>query len=231
MNKIIIDKENNIEIKDNAIDLIIKVPKLTINIKGKVLINEIKYNEEEQLELTINIEDNSSLLYNRFTKNNITNNNIKIIQNNNSTIVLNYSFVALNKTTINIESVLTGNNNKTEIKVKGVTEELGSAKIISTAEAKKNIKDNDLLESLKVLILNEQESTIIPNLLVSSNDVIVNHAATISNIDKDYLFYLNSKGIDDIEAIKLIKNGYLLNNLDINDNQKEIIKNIIDGGE
>ena len=41
MNKIIIDKENNIDIKNNVIELDIQVNELTINIEGKVLLNEI----------------------------------------------------------------------------------------------------------------------------------------------------------------------------------------------
>ena len=41
MNKLLIDKENNIEIKDNAVELDIKVKDLILNIKGNVLIQEI----------------------------------------------------------------------------------------------------------------------------------------------------------------------------------------------
>ena len=55
MNKILVDKENNIEIKDNAVELNIQVPELTINVKGKVLIQEISKKDNENLNLTINI--------------------------------------------------------------------------------------------------------------------------------------------------------------------------------
>ena len=50
MNKLLIDKENNIEIKDNAIELDIKVKDLTLNIKGNVLINEINEYLSEKLD-------------------------------------------------------------------------------------------------------------------------------------------------------------------------------------
>lgn len=231
MNKIIIDKESNIEIKDNIAEILIAVPKLTIEIIGRVLINEITELTTENIELTLNIHEKSSLIYNRFIKHNNMNNHIIINQNNDSKAIINYSFIALDKCELTIDSIITGDNNETEINVRSVTEQKGQVKITSTADVKKLVKNNNLLENIKVLLLTNEESIIIPNLLVSSNEVAVNHAATLSNIDKNYLFYLNSKGIDNEGAIRLIKNGYLLNNLDIKNEQIEKIKNIINGGE
>jgi Fe-S cluster assembly scaffold protein SufB len=230
MNKILVDKENNIEIKDNAVALDIKVNELTINVKGKVLIQEINKKDTEELNLTINIEPNSSLIYNRFIIHKKANNNIKLIQNNNSKLTLNYSIIANDKVNISIDSTLNGDNNETEIKIASVTENNGSTIIKSTADVLPNIKENNLIESIKILVLNNEESICIPNLLVSSNEVEVNHAATISCVDPNYLFYLNSKGISNEAATRLIKNGYLLNNLNINKEIKEEIMELI-GGE
>lgn len=230
MNKILVDKENNIEIKDNAIALDIQVNDLTINVKGKVLIQEISQKDQEELNLTINVEPNSSLIYNRFIIHNKANNHIKLIQNNNSNAVLNYSIIANDLVNLSVDSTLNGDNNETEIRVAAVTENNGSAKITSTADVLPNIKENNLIESIKILVLNNEESVCTPNLLVSSNEVEVNHAATISCVDPNYLFYLNSKGISNESATKLIKNGYLLNNLNINKEIKEEIMELI-GGE
>lgn len=230
MNKLLVDKENIIDIKDNAIELDIAVNDLIINIKGKVLIEEISKKDNETLNLTLNIEPNSSLIYNRFMIHNAATNNITIKQDKNSNTTFNYSFIANDKVKLNINSELNGDNNETEIKVKAVTENNGSAHITGTADVKPNIKDNNLIESIKILLLNNEESVCVPNLLVSSNEVEVNHAATISSIDPNYLFYLNSKGLSNESATKLIKNGYLLSNLDINEKIKEQIEELI-GGE
>lgn len=230
MNKILIDKENNIEIKDNAVELDIKVNDLTLNIKGNVLINEICKKDNESLNLTINIEPKSSLIYNRFILHNKANNNITINQDNTSNLSFNYSMIATDKVELTIDSNLKGNDNETSIKVASVTEAKGKVIITSTADVLPKIENNNLLESLKILLLNDEESICIPNLLVSSNEVEVNHAATISGIPQDYLFYLNSKGLSNEAATKLIKNGYLLNNLEINKNIKEQIMELI-GGE
>jgi hypothetical protein len=230
MNKLLIDKENNIEIKDNAIELDIKVKDLTLNIKGNVLINEINKYDNEELNLTINIEPKSSLIYNRFILHNKANNKITINQDNTSNVSFNYSIIATDKVELTINSSLTGNDNETSIKVASVTENKGKVIITSTADVLPKIENNNLLESIKILLLNDEESICIPNLLVSSNEVEVNHAATISGIPQDYLFYLNSKGLSNEAATKLIKNGYLINNLDINKEIKEQILGLI-GGE
>ena len=230
MNKLLIDKENNIEIKDNAVELDIQVKELTLNIKGNVLINEICKKDNEELNLTINIEPKSSLIYNRFIIHNQANNSITINQDNTSNVSFNYSIVATDKVELTINSNLSGNENETAIKVASVTEHNGKVIITSTADVKPKIENNNLLESIRILLLNNEESICIPNLLVSSNEVEVNHAATISGISPDYLFYLNSKGLSNEAATKLIKNGYLLNNLDINKNIKEQIMELI-GGE
>ena len=230
MNKILIDKENNIEIKDNAVELDIQVKDLTLNIKGNVLINEISKKEDETLNLIINIEPKSSLIYNRFILHNKANNSITINQDNTSNVSFNYSLIATDKVQLTINSTLAGNDNETSIKVASVTESIGKVIITSTADVLPKIENNNLLESLKILLLNNEESICIPNLLVSSNEVEVNHAATISGIPQEDLFYLNSKGLSNEAATMLIKNGYLLNNLEINKNIKEQIMELI-GGE
>ncbi len=230
MNKLIIDKENNIDIKDNALILDIKVNNLTINCEGKVLLQEVDNKDLEELNLTINLLPNSSLVYNRFMIHNKMNNEITINQDKDSKVMFNYSIIANDENKLKFNSNLLSDNNETEIKVSAVTENKGKIVVESTALTKPKIKDNNLLESIKVLVLNNEESVCIPNLLVASNEVEVNHAATISGVDKDYLFYLNSKGISNEGAIKLIKSGYLLSNLASNKELNEQIKELI-GGE
>ena len=229
MNKITITKEEQIDLKDNAVDIDINVPKLTINVKGKVLINEISKKEQEEMDLTINIEPQSSLIYNRFLIHNIMNNKITINQDSKSEAVFNYSFIANDQCHLTINTNVNGNDNESEINIKAVTENDGNATIIGTADTKPKIENNNLVESIKVLILNEESNICIPNLLVSSNEITVNHACTISCVDKDNLFYLESKGLSEEAATKLIKNGYLIGNLSINNDIKQEIINLIEG--
>lgn len=231
MNKLIVDKEKNVEIKDNVINLEIQEEELTLNIKGKVLINEIGTKDNEKLKLTINIAPQSSLVYNRFLVHNTMHTEITINQQTDSQVRFNYSLIATDKSNLKINSNLTGNKNETSINIKAVTEEHGIVNISSTADTKPKIEENNLLESIRILLLNDEENVCIPNLLVASNEIAVNHAATIGGIDKNYLFYLNSKGISTESAIFLIKKGYLLSNLEITANEVATIEEIIGGKE
>ena len=95
MNKLIIDKENIIEVKDNAIELEIKVTNLTLNIQGKVFITEIDTKDNEHLNLTINLKPNSSLTFNRFIIQKNMQSTITLNQQYNSTLNFNYSFTLL----------------------------------------------------------------------------------------------------------------------------------------
>ncbi|MBQ8193674.1 MAG: SufD family Fe-S cluster assembly protein [Bacilli bacterium] len=225
MNKMIIDKEN-IKFKDEVIKIELNINKLTIDIEGNVTLNEIS-TKEENLTLNINLKPNSKLIFNRFKIDKNSNIEINLIQEENSILNFNYSSIIKDKTNIKVNSILKGDNNTTNINIKAVTEENGKCEIASEADIKPNIKDNKLLESIRVVLLNDEESIVLPNLLVSSNEVEVNHAATLSGIDKEYLFYLNSKGISEKNAINLIKKGYLLNNLEVDNTIKEEINNMI----
>ena len=158
LNTIIVDKENNIDIKDNAIELNINVEELIINIEGKVLINEIRKLTNEKLNLTINLKEGSYLIYNRFMINDEANIKIVTNQNNKSTLVFNYSILTKDSSNIDFTSNINGNDNITEINIKGITEDKGKLKITSTADTKEKIINNNLLEDIKVLVKEVMEN-------------------------------------------------------------------------
>jgi Fe-S cluster assembly protein SufD len=48
----------------------------------------------------------------------------------------------------------------------------------------------------------------VPNLEIETNDVVCNHASTVSGIDEEQLFYLESKGVETSVAERLIIAGF-----------------------
>jgi Fe-S cluster assembly protein SufD len=48
----------------------------------------------------------------------------------------------------------------------------------------------------------------IPNLEIGANDVRCTHGATVSQVEEEHLFYLESRGIPRTEAQKLIVEGF-----------------------
>ena len=209
MNKILV-KEDNIVLDNEIVELEFKTLKCNLTIKGRVWIDDLNNNSLEELNITL--LDGSRLLYNKYTKD-IKNLKINILENNDTTLEFNYSLYQSIKASITIDSKILGNNNKCSMNVYGVSDKDGAIVVNATGSVLENIKDNDLLENIRILLLNDSENVIVPNLLVGSNEVSVNHNATISSLDTNYLYYLNSKGLSYEEAKKLIVKGFLKSKL------------------
>lgn len=209
MNKILV-KEDNIVLDNEIVELEFKTLKCNLTIKGSVWIDDLNNNSLEELNITL--LDGSRLLYNKYTKD-IKNLKISILENNDTTLEFNYSLYQSIKASIILDSKVLGNNNKCSMNVYGVSDKDGAIVVNATGSVLENIKDNDLLENIRILMLNDSENVIVPNLLVGSNEVSVNHNATISSLDTNYLYYLNSKGLSYEEAKKLIVKGFLKSKL------------------
>ena len=192
MNKIILDKESviNLDIKENSICNIGK----DYNIK----------------ELNINIDDNVELVINHYSE--VIENELKIniIQNTNSIFNYNHSFKCNKFYNLDINIEMRGNNSKNNINIHGISDN-GKSYIKVDGSVYKNTIDNELDEKVRVINMNEGYTYIYPNMFIDTKNVVANHAASITSISKEYLFYLNSKGIKDEEAINMIINGFLEN--------------------
>lgn len=209
MNKLLV-KEGILSINNSLNDLDIKTNTLTLEISGNVCINDINNNTD--LDLKIIMSDGSHLLYNRYNES-INKFNLDIEITSNAYVEFNYSLKTLITSDISLNANIAGNNNISHINFHGVTDQKGVIKNVATSKVDEATKDNEVLENLRIVTLNDAENMIVPNLLVRSDSVNAIHNTTISTIDKDYLFYLNSKGINKKDATKLIVDGFLKSNL------------------
>ena len=66
----------------------------------------------------------------------------------------------------------------------------------------------------------QQTATILPKLLIDENDVEASHATTIGQMDENQMYYLQSRGLSEDEAIRLVTIGYLLPIARISDDPK-----------
>lgn len=192
MNKIVLDKEKNINLNVSE-DTTCIIP------KG----NNIN-------DLNINISDGVKLIINQYSE--VIENNlfIRINQSNNSDFIYNHSFVSKKEYNLNINVNMIGNNSKNIINVHGISDE-GKSKVIVDGNVIKDTRDNELYENIKLLNINNGTSNIYPNMYIDTKNVIANHSASISTVNENYIFYLMSKGIDRKNAIKLILDGFLEN--------------------
>lgn len=70
----------------------------------------------------------------------------------------------------------------------------------------------------QIINLKDGKSTICPNLLIDSFDVVANHGAYIGKFPEEKIFYLMSRGISREESYMLLLNGFLIptDSIDLN---------------
>lgn len=91
--------------------------------------------------------------------------------------------------------------------------------LASSSVAHQQTKGLTLSKSAKIKAL--------PNLYIDEYDVVANHACSIGSINKEDLFYLMSRGLDETEASKIVVMGYvkpILDHIDDADLKQKIEK-------
>ncbi|MBI5228049.1 SufD family Fe-S cluster assembly protein [Candidatus Micrarchaeota archaeon] len=122
-------------------------------------------------------------------------------------------------------------NTKGSILVKGVAKDEASAKLDGMIKIEKNGGGASSFLSQHVILLNPgAHATANPELEIENNDVSSRHAASVSQIDEEKIFYLMSRGISRDEARKLIIEGFLesaIETISVDEIKKEFIEKTI----
>lgn len=201
MNKIIID--NN---KHTLVDF---VGEACINLDSSIDIEgscELLIKEFHE-RVTFNMKDNSYLNIIFFDNNKINDCEIVINQSNDTKLYFKDLFESVKDVNVKIFVNVQGNNNYSNVNVSCVSSN-GNVSILEQINALSGTKNNDATERVKGLMCGGNIE-VLPNMLIDSNEIIANHFVTISSFNKDTLFYLESKGINEDIAKKLIKDSYL----------------------
>lgn len=96
------------------------------------------------------------------------------------------------------------------VSIKGIAK--NGARIAVTGKIKidKEAQGVDDFLEMRILLLDEKSSaTAEPQLEIEANEVKASHAAAVGQIDKEQLFYLESRGVDKEESERLIVEGFL----------------------
>ena len=167
--------------------------------------------------LIINLKDNVKINISILNNKKNINSNLKIIANNNTNFYLYSGFLVNEESNLKIINEITGDNNKSKIKLRGISSN-EHLNIYVDLKVKKGTIDNELTEDIKG-ITDGGKISVSPVMEIDTHEVIANHFVTISSVDKDQLFYLENKGISYTEAKKLILKGF------INNENTEVINN------
>src|SRR3989344_1957558 len=97
------------------------------------------------------------------------------------------------------------------ILTKGVLNNEAKALSRGLVKIEENAFNSNGYEKQEALLLSDKaEADAIPNLEIHNHDVRCTHGSTIGQIDKEKIFYLMSRGLNEEEAKKQIVEGYFL---------------------
>lgn len=173
--------------------------KLLLDKKEMNIINENK-------NIDLKLEKNSQLIinyYNDFQENA----NINIVQEENSNLIINIASITNKDCKVNINVLITGDNNKCVINVRNIGKKENSNFYVNV-KANKQTKGNVIIEDLKG-VCEDGSINFMPILEIDTNEVEASHFATIGSFNQNQIFYLQSKGLDYEECLKILKKGFI----------------------
>jgi Fe-S cluster assembly protein SufD len=121
-------------------------------------------------------------------------------------------FLAQQKDEVNIELYIIHKAGHTSAKttLKGVAKDNSSIRFFGRIKIEENCPGiQSFLEERVLLLSDKAKAEAIPELEILSDDVKCSHAASVSRIPEEHVFYLQSRGISPQDAEDLIVEGFL----------------------
>ncbi|AAD36441.1 Fe-S cluster assembly protein SufD [Thermotoga maritima MSB8] len=122
-----------------------------------------------------------------------------------------------------------GEDAEGKLKGNGVVDGAGKIVFRGILDVKRGSKNIVAEETEHTLVLSpDARMDAIPSLWVDENDVTASHSASSSSLDEDELFYLMTRGVDEIESKKLIVRGVFNELLDeLDESVKGEVENVV----
>lgn len=80
----------------------------------------------------------------------------------------------------------------------------------------------------RIITLDNNSCSIKPDLIIDNDDIVANHSSYIGYFNKDKMFYLMSRGLSEVQALKLLIKSFLIGKMDISFLERNIILKNID---
>lgn len=130
----------------------------------------------------------------------------------NSKVTLHGVFETADKDRINVEVVIhhKAPHTRASTTLKGVARDKSHIRFVGRIIIDENCGDSHSFLTERVLLLSDQaHAEAVPDLEILSDDVSCSHAASISNIPEEHIFYLMSRGVPKTQAENMIIEGFL----------------------
>lgn len=226
MNKLLVNSEeeiNNLVIEEDT-ELVFNFNDTSrdiyIVVEDNICLNivDISFNTSNKINITL--KNDSRVIYNKFSINS-GDYIYTLLDGEYSNVVINNSVV--NNDDTKMKFVIEHNNTNTSSNLSnhGVNNSSGTLYFNVDSKINRSASSACANQENKIINLVKGDSKILPNLLVDNYDVSASHSAYISDFDKESMFYLKSRGISDNEARRLLLEGFLIGNLDVDDETKK----------
>ncbi len=226
MNKLLVNSEeeiNNLVIEEDT-ELVFNFNDTSrdiyIVVEDNICLNivDISFNTSNKINITL--KNDSRVIYNKFSINS-GDYIYTLLDGEYSNVVINNSVV--NNDDTKMKFVIEHNNINTSSNLSnhGVNNSSGTLYFNVDSKINRSASLACANQENKIINLVKGDSKILPNLLVDNYDVSASHSAYISDFDKESMFYLKSRGISDNEARRLLLEGFLIGNLDVDDETKK----------
>lgn len=226
MNKLLVNSEeeiNNLVIEEDT-ELVFNFNDTSrdiyIVVEDNICLNivDISFNTSNKINITL--KNDSRVVYNKFSINS-GDYIYTLLDGEYSNVVINNSVV--NNDDTKMKFVIEHNNINTSSNLSnhGVNNSSGTLYFNVDSKINRSASLACANQENKIINLVKGDSKILPNLLVDNYDVSASHSAYISDFDKESMFYLKSRGISDNEARRLLLEGFLIGNLDVDDETKK----------
>lgn len=184
------------------------------------LINEKDCNNS----LIFNLDDNSSAKINIFDASVSTNRTITInLNGTNSSVVLNLSVLSLGENTYEVNINHNNKNTNSNSNLHGLALKDNKIYFKNNGTIKHGSSKSDLQQDNKIIIMDNNDSKIEPNLFIDEYDISASHGAYVGKFKEEDIFYLKTRGLSEEESYNLLINGFLFGDFDI-DKKENLIK-------
>lgn len=203
------DLEIGYNLENNKIDVLINLDK---NVEFNLY--ELKNGVKGKIQYTYNLKDNSKMIVNKFNKaDNIKEMIIVNLNGDNSNLNYNFKSICTGKEVYDIVVNHNNPNSVSEIKNNSVNINDGKISFQVSGYVDNGTKNCIINQNNRIINLTDNKCEIRPNLYINEYDTIANHSALIGGFNKDELFYIKCRGINETDAYKLLISGFLLSDL------------------
>lgn len=225
--KIIVKENTDIQIDYNSLE----ASKLDINItileNSKCNIYEIRSGIKSKVQYKYLLQKNSHLTVNKFYHGEKIR-EVDLIYLDGEQSQIDYNFKTVSSKHQKYDMIIYHNykNTISNINNKGLNVKDGELTFNVTSVVDKGKTSCILNQQNRIINMNDRKCQVNPNLLIDENDVEANHSALIGKFSDEELFYLQSRGINKINAMNLLIKGFLLNGFegDYKDKVEKLIK-------